>query len=355
MNQLKSIKLFFLITTGFIMLSPCIFWNTNSQLKNCEYRTLAEFPKAKNAIEFIVGYTKYFNDHYGLRIQLVDWNARIRKSLFHASTKPNQVIIGKNNWLFYTSENDGVLNCITRKNHLTASDLKQFIKTIYFTDSILNARGIKYLKVVWPNKSSVYPELLPTRVKWLKNQELSKREQILEAKKSTEPQLPFLDLTPFFLAHKNDTPLYLRTDTHWNTWGAFLAYQELFKSLDLIPFPIEQFTKNHIAYVEGDLFRNAGLCNTKSAETIDYEIKYKKPTNITLENSEINASKCYVNHDIQDGKTIVVFRDSYSTFLEHFVTLHFKEAYFVNGYYRQEVIDLVKPDYVVDAKVERYF
>ena len=47
-------------------------------------------------------------------------------------------------------------------------------------------------------------------------------------------------------------------------------------------------------------------------------------------------------------------RDSYSSAMVQFISLNFREAYFVWSDYHQFVVDMINPDIVVVAKVERY-
>ena len=50
----------------------------------------------------------------------------------------------------------------------------------------------------------------------------------------------------------------------------------------------------------------------------------------------------------------LIFRDSFTTALVQFISLHYKEVIYINGIYDQSIVDKVKPDVVISCRVERY-
>ena len=60
---------------------------------------------AKAAVDFPPAFTSYFEDHHLLHQQLVNTLLNFRLKILRESVFPN-VLIGKENWLYYTGENN---------------------------------------------------------------------------------------------------------------------------------------------------------------------------------------------------------------------------------------------------------
>ena len=74
-----------------------------------ENKELSELPKIEDEHGININYLgelgNYFQDHFAFRQQMVSANAAIYGKLFGASTT-DQVVIGKNNWMYYTGSLD---------------------------------------------------------------------------------------------------------------------------------------------------------------------------------------------------------------------------------------------------------
>jgi hypothetical protein len=140
------------------------------------------------------------------------------------STKPESVIIGKDDWLFL-GDRFGDTISIDRKG-AAAADLKKagdirFALTRW--DAWLKAHGVKrFIVIMGANKNSIYPEYLP---RWAKPAPDSATDVLLA---TVGPEF-YLDTRPALRAAKSrfPLPLYHKTDTHWNEVGAWVAYRAL--------------------------------------------------------------------------------------------------------------------------------
>ena len=89
---------------------------------------------------------------------------------------------------------------------------------------------------VIPNAYTVLTEKLPAgfaAVSVDQNQRIGELYSRLEGKSS---HLKLLELSPVLLEHQEEY-IYYRTDHHWTTYGAYLAYGEYVRSLGLEPVP----------------------------------------------------------------------------------------------------------------------
>ena len=97
-----------------------------------------------------------------LHQQLVDALINFRFHFLRETVFPN-VLIGKEDWLYYTGENNiADFECTSP---FTAGELKSIRSRLLDWNDQMNQRGIKFYVVFAPNKESIYPQFLPDRVK----------------------------------------------------------------------------------------------------------------------------------------------------------------------------------------------
>ena len=106
---------------------------------------------------------------------------------------------------------------------------------------------------------------------------------------------------------------------------------------------------------KGGLIDVMGLCNSYMITEQQPVLKFKD-NNIFIEHitTDLDNMYCKRNTSSKSDKRILIFRDSYSSAMVQFISLNFREAYFVWSDYHQFVVDMINPDIVVVAKVERY-
>jgi hypothetical protein len=137
------------------------------------------------------------------------------------STDPDQVIIGRHDWLFLGDKHIHTLSDDRRPpNETDIEQGKQIGTAIRAWDAYLKNKGVQLFRImIGPNKGSVYPEYLP---EWAK----PASPNVLDAMLLGAGNKYFIDLRkPLSTAKKNFREyLYYKTDTHWNYLGAGLAF-----------------------------------------------------------------------------------------------------------------------------------
>jgi alginate O-acetyltransferase complex protein AlgJ len=146
------------------------------------------------------------------------------------SADTHAIVVGKQGWLFLGNAHGNEVN--KQRGLALPSTRSEFIhdkiNILRHIQSDLEARNIAVLFVIAPNKSSIYPEYLPD---WVSVAERTATDEF-----STTAQaagLALLDLRPLLLQDKKnfDFPLYYRSDSHWNQYGAALSYQHIMRTL----------------------------------------------------------------------------------------------------------------------------
>lgn len=333
-----------------------VFYDWDSK-DNCENRKLAEMPSFSFSQSYFIDLESYVTDHFSFRNRLADINSTIRWSIFNSSIKPDQVQNGKDSFLFYTSNTDYLYKSLTRQNLLSAKDLIALDSTLVKRKEYLAQKGIDYFMAVWPNKSSIYPEYLPTHLKKHIQDTISRVDQITHYL-SSHSGIKVIEAYALLKAIKLDdsTSLYLKNDTHWNNKGAFFAYQSLMKGMNMIPYNLEDFNIENQEVVGGDLVNLLGLCNQQSFIDKDLIFTFKDASIKTEKlSSKINNMHIRRNYALNEGKTILIFRDSFTSAMLPFIQLHFKECFVVWSSYNEGLVNKLKPDIVLVSKTERYF
>lgn len=154
------------------------------------------------------------------------------------------------------------------------------------------------------------------------------------------------------LVEHNDEYIYFRTDHHWTALGAYYAYEEICQVLGMEAAPLENFEVWDQGEFTGTLFFE---CTNPERLRVDTCYAYDPPGDLTtyitdekygtfetevltdMSNAGRHA-KYYVflygdnalteitNHDIPDGKTCVVIKDSFGNPLVPFLTQNYHKV-----------------------------
>ncbi|MHC1742392.1 MAG: hypothetical protein AB9873_05080 [Syntrophobacteraceae bacterium] len=217
-----------------------------TEYEDTENRELAEAPSLALADlpSLIPGAESYLADRFGLRTTLIRWNSILRVGLLGVSPIPS-VVVGKDGWLFYRSEvlADGhSLNDYRGTIPLPEAELAKLWKRITDNHRIFSEMGLPYLVVIVPNKHTVYSEYLPDLIRPFGGP--TRLEQFTEFL-SREPlaEKLVLDLRQPLFQAKEQHPVYWKTDSHWNSYGAYVGYRTVMERLsvfdrELAPQPL---------------------------------------------------------------------------------------------------------------------
>lgn len=204
-------RVYLFITASLITLSIAPAINLSEELKSDKplLNTLREWKSVSYNMDFIL--------------------APIGRVLYAAgvSISPEKVILGKDGWMFLgdsfektvTTKRKGILDADRSTIKKIEENSKEWVRWF-------SAHGIEtYRVLIGPDKSTIYPEKLPA---WA----MISNESITRDFVTKAPGVfvyPREDLIS--LRKRTDLPLYYQTDTHWNTLGAWVAFDALAMSL----------------------------------------------------------------------------------------------------------------------------
>ena len=355
-----------LLIAGFIALLclPALdsFWRLDRSPTPNEKRILARMPNFEGVRQlgrYVAGLENYFNDHFGFRKLLVQWNNHWKFQWFNESPV-GMAMVGRDGWLFWAE--DRMVDNYCGREHFTQTDLNDWQRLLEARRDLLAQAGTKYLFVIPPDKHSVYPEFLPA---WLsKSPQPSKLDQFL-AHMRAHSTVEILNLRPALFEAKQTAAVYFQTDTHWNAYGGFVGCREMIRALarqcpGFQPLPVDAFERERVTERGGDL----AVClaqENEMKETQAWRFTPRPPLR-PLETVEVVTGKradgpspIVTRNPDGTGKAIM-FRDSFADALIPFLGYHFQQVLYVRHYeWDEALLAKEKPGVVIDEMVERKF
>ncbi|MGD0300569.1 MAG: hypothetical protein ABSE86_26085 [Bryobacteraceae bacterium] len=330
-----------------------------------ENRTLAAAPGWPVSLAdyriFPQRFTAFVNDHFGLRSQLVHWNSKLRLKL-GTSSSPS-VAVGRDSFLFYAYHEERLLEQHTGEDVFTSGDLERWVKSVVAERDWLKQRGIAFYILIAPDKSTIYPELLPD---YLHLPDTTTRLDQLVARLKTVEGLEFIDPRPALWRAKQTGRLYWRVDSHWGPRGAFIAYNQLMERV-VRTFPnahavtLDDYTSS-VLPIRGDL---AILLNLYDDLIYPEEqLQWKARSHVISIDQHPPQPYWgwlvkFVHTDRRDSPRLVVFGDSFTDYVlgPLFLYQTFRDP--VYTHHRgtgldHHLIEITNPDLVILELAERY-
>ena len=218
-----------------------------------ENRKPAPLPRfeLRRPLAFPGQYEAYFNDHFGLRTQMLRAHGRLVLNWFHTSPTP-KVIVGRQGWLFLArgSRDPTTRSIITATSGRSPrQELEAFKNILEERRDWLAAAASITCSCRLPARARSTPSSCPgpsTR---------PMPGRAWTSSSSTCPVIPvprLLDLRPALLREKQRARIYHKTDTHWNDLGGYFAYREMIGRL-------REYFPEAAAHAPGRLHRQPGL------------------------------------------------------------------------------------------------
>ena len=307
---------------------------TRADVSEGEKRKLASWPalaSGGDALRWPAGVSAFFADRFGGRTWLARGNAYTQLFLNQTAMDP-RVIRGADGWLFFTPEHASGFR--SPQAPVKGEWVDSFRRTLQ--SRIVLAGHAKYLLVVGPNKSTIYPELL------FPDQRANMGPREIDALLGATPPIDcLLDVRSALMGAKKDHQLYFSTDTHWNPWGAMVASATIVRALGRDPIPAGALEESPTRRMSGDLSLMWNLPDLYYEQT--GELRLKKDSTTTTQAS---------------GSRLLLIGDSFCNGLDPFLRMQFnvdhvdvlgKER---EALLRQEAANF-QPDFIVEVIVER--
>ena len=362
MYKLKQIEIsYFSIAFNFFIIAPLFvqIMGIQLQVEDLEKRELSKWPNIDPIIDFPKNFETYYNDNFGLRPQMIAIAGKIKTNIFRSSPKPDLVQFGKDKFLFYNSLEDEIFESYTQNNLLSQVDLEKYYKIFKERTDSLSKKGVTYVKGFWPNKHTIYSKNLPAGMSMQIKGDESLADQIVTYFNSKEEQ--FFDVRQSMLDNSKEKLLYRKFDTHWNADGAYIGYkafcEQTYSILGLTPVPENKFSIIYDEVESGDLTKQMGVDNIWGYDELNpnYTLKDMDLNYVVVKDSRFPIGSILTkNPNAANKKKVLIFRDSFTSQLVQFISLHYEEVVYLNQVYNENIIDIYNPDVVISCRVERY-
>lgn len=294
------------------------------------------------------------------------------------SMNPDQVFIGKDDWLYLGGQYQDTLSSGRRGPTVLDAQIAGVIGRA--TDSWsqwLRLKGVSTFRVMLgPDKNTIYPEYLPD---WAQPAALSQTDALLA---SVTPGL-YIDTRAALKAAKSRfaQSLYYKTDTHWNSLGAWIAFRAFEADIARTEVGLHQLTENQVRISSvndrsgGDLAKFLSLKETLHDSEVVMDIMGNHDHPIEIEqydfetgrlrqaggNPQIHTARrplLVKSRHALNEKKVLWLRDSFGTAMAPFMAATFSET--LQLHYDEaspelfaHLVETYKPDYVFITVVER--
>lgn len=362
---LKFLPLVFLLIL-FLILLESVF-RIVPPMEVTEKRRLARKPRFETGGSFRYPgeYTSYYNDHFPMRGHFIHLKNYLKLKLLGESGAP-QVLAGKNGWLFLDklTNQPSTVDYYRNITGFTQLQLETWKKILEERRQWLARRGIQYLFVIVPNKNTIYPEHMPSRISKVHNQ--SRTDQLLRYLR-THSSVHVLDLRPVLSEAKKKRNVYSRTDSHWNDYGAYIAYGEMMKYIsrnlegfgDAEAIPLSRFQIRTVNRSGGDL---ATMLNLQKEVLREDMVRLEPKPGYTFTGSRLPRLDRFVRQGFTQCENtnlpnILMVHDSFYKKIKPYLSETFSRVVYIwdwNTGFFPEVIKGEKPGLVIDEKAERF-
>ncbi|WP_339265131.1 DHHW family protein [Paenibacillus sp. FSL W8-0187] len=324
-------------------------------LSESENRMLEQPPhfslKALVSGDFTLDFEKYVSDQFVFRDFWIGTKTDTDRMM--GKKENNGIYIGKDGYL--------IQNFIPPAEE----DWKGKVDAIHAFDHA--TPGLNKHVMLAPTAAALYKDKLP------KYAMVGDEEAYLEkVRRFLHPNIRFIDVFPSLYAER-DQAIYYKTDHHWTTKGAYIAYLELCRQMGLTPqkeaeFNIQQVTDEFY----GSLYSKSGFRHIQPDSLQLYLPKDQEKYTVTYVDEEKTTDSLYAMEQLQrkdkyavflngnharihiktanpSGRKLLVVKDSYANSLIPFLLKHYSEIHVVDlRYYEEDLASLANEQGIQD-------
>ncbi len=348
MNK-KSLYITYIVLTLGVCAAPAAAMPLIDTEQISENRVLAEMPSILTDDgtlnkEWGTEFESYFSDHFAFRQNMADAYSHLVGNVLGTSAQKD-VILGEDGWLYYTPTAEDYVN----QTRVTETGARHMAHALEMMSSYAEEHGAQLIFTAAPNKSSVYDKYMPAR--YIRSDEADTLTLLEEAIADTD--VSYCDLRSVLSerAEYDSRLLYHKWDTHWNNYGAAVAYDALMNTAGLPHTDYSEFSFTEEKNWDGDLYKLLyPVSNEKDSNfSYDYDHTY------TYAGRFRSLDDLMIRTQSQKGTgSLLMFRDSFGRALLPFVAEDFAAASVQRAdHYPMDVLEGVSADVVILEMAER--
>lgn len=344
------IKMYVVLFAAFICL-PRLFWMAFGKYAdsgNYENRALAQKPAfhIRSYENYPREFEAFFNDTLPFRNELISLNSWMNYRIFRTSVNEN-VVIGKDKWLFYDAFSDGDPMGDYEGNHtFSDEELERMGDACLNVQNRLGETGIELAIIIPPNKERVYGRFMPERYT---ASETSRTDRMIERLEAGG--VPIINPKDALLERQEEYELYYPYDTHWNQLGGYVGTCTVLNSWGIETMDLDELTVLPSRRSNDDLANMLNLGDSVFNDGTEYTIQGE----YDREGVQIADGLVHLkNPSAACDKTVFLLGDSYRTAMRAALCLYFTDVYVAEyDRYAWSMIEEARPDYLIVEYVER--
>lgn len=353
----KKFKILFIVFFLALIVAPNLdtIFKIDPVAQRSENRARASFPHWPSSMsdfkKLASDFDSYYTDNFGFRNSLIKINAIVKFFVLHTSPT-DRVVIGKDEgWLFLARQEN--VESYRNLHPFTDKELEAFVLKIRERDAWSKKNGMQYIYMVGPDSHTINSEHLPT---WAtKVNPGSRFDQLIEYAKRTA-NIDILDVRPALFEGKKHGLVSYKTDSHWNGYGAYLAYREIVKRIQQAypnvkdPISAEDYELRETNQEGLDLTTLMGLKDLVHENGQEF---YYKKADVFKVTEQQGLHFTTVNPDVEDFPIAIVC-DSMAGNLSPHMARQFSKVRYLWGYpFEPDEIMKYHPKVLIHLVIER--
>ena len=339
----KKNKYFFIMFISFwIIITILNFIIPSEEFSQNENRMLSKIPKfeLEELIDgkYVEKLNNYINDHFIFRDIWIKLKSTEERAL--GKTENNNVYIGQDGYLF-------------GKIKYTNGSKEKIKDLVNVINNFKKDTNITTYFMLIPTSIYIYQEKLPDFV------ETFNQEELIENVYNMTNDIKTISTVDTLIANK-DKYIYFKTDHHMTSNGAYLVYLEFCKQAQIIP--VTEYIKEEVSdSFLGTFDSKAQVLNQEKDKIVVYKnsnnikgltVSYDKQTSNSIFNEEFlkqkdkysyflngNNANVIVKTKINNGKKLLVVKDSYAHIMAQFFCQNYEEIHFIDQRYYNDSIE----------------
>ena len=311
--------------------------------------TKAAKPKLSDGAELTANVDTYFAQNFGFRNRLVYIQNVLKQNVFRTSGQ-SEVIVGEDGWLFYSRALDDFLGTSAADE----TEVERMGAVVLMMQNYVESRGGEFIFLPAPNKMSVYGEYMPYY--YIEDGGQGNYERLYSELVNAGVNTVQLKNT-LSLKKADGVQLYHKLDSHWNNYGAAVAYEAVADKLSEVygdefkgytrystmPYSVKNnFSGDLQSMLLPGSDRKDEQLEFDAAENFEYTNRFRGVDDLVITTS--NESKAV-------DKSVTLFRDSFGNalywfFANDYTSLTAKREIPYNIYQAAEESELVAVELV---------